>query len=223
MITKHKGFFVLCLILAVLCCFLGKWQLQRYEFKKRLLNNYTERLHAAPKIFPQLLAIEKDLQFQPIKAQGVYLNDLTLFQQKLSEQGQPGYEILTPLRIKNEKKLLLIDRGWVPETCPVTIDTQQQQIITGNIKLLNEYQFILGKNILKSEQGVTVIQRVDMRDISELTHQEFFPFIIVLDRQPPTTVLPERHMAYAVQWFLFALIIIVSFYFFARERGRDEL
>jgi len=183
----------------VLFLILGGWQLHRYEFKKNLL--HTQKI---------------------MVTQGYYLNHLTFFLQNRYYQDQYGIEIITPFKILGDNKLLLVDRGWIKtnnQTIPIS-PIQGKQKITGNIKLLNEPEFILGKVILKQTPTELIIQKIDINALSKATHQLFYPFVLRLDHTQPhgfardwviTTMPPERHMAYAVQWFLMAFVVLIIF------------
>lgn len=223
----RPGFSLLCLFFIVLFCFLGIWQLQRYHYKKNLLATYQQRLTATPQAFSN--AVE---QFQHVVINGHYVNALTLLVQNQFYQGQVGFEVMTPLRIAGDKKLLLVDRGWIPAVQKVNIESvATEQQITGYIKLLNEYRFILGKNILERTQSPMVVQRVDIQEISQITHKLFYPFILRLDATQPngfvrdwviTTVMPERHMAYVVQWFAMAMVLLIAYFCFSCERTQGK-
>jgi surfeit locus 1 family protein len=231
----RMSFFIFCLSFFTLFCALGTWQLHRFEYKKTLLTTYQQRLVSTPKTFLSLAnQPPQSLQFQRIMAQGEFVNDLTMFVQNQVYKNQMGVEVLTPVRLPHSKNLLLIDRGWVPagigQTPPIeTVQGPQQ--ITGYIKLLNEYQFILGKNIFDTRQRPIVMQKIDMTELSQLTHQSFYPFILRMDAKEAhgfvrdwavITLLPQRHLGYAVQWFLLALVTLISFIIFCCERTRES-
>jgi surfeit locus 1 family protein len=229
------GFSLLCLFLFCLCMVLGNWQLHRYSYKKILLTTYQKRLSESPKNFKQLTN-SNDLQFQAIKTSGHYINSLTVLLQNRFYHDEIGYEVLTPLQIPNDKKLLLIDRGWIKkpdnQELPDIRAITKAQEIQGHIKLLNEYQFILGKNILQPNQTPLIAQRLDVNELSRITHQTFYPFIVRLNANPKeennfirdwtiVTVLPARHMAYAVQWFLLALVLFIAYFCFCCEEKKN--
>ncbi|EKD55223.1 MAG: hypothetical protein ACD_60C00024G0023 [uncultured bacterium] len=228
------GFFVLCLFLFILCCLLGVWQLHRYTYKKSVLTSYQERLQGVPLPFARV-ANKKGLQFQSVEVKGEYLNSLTMFIQNSFYHDQLGFEVLTPLKMQNDKKLVLVDRGWVVKpddaSLPHIQNANGYQTIKGYIKLLNEYQFILGENILQPNASPLVMQKMDVDEISRITHQLFYPFILRLNAKEPhgfirdweiTTILPERHRMYAIQWFAFALILLIAYSCFCCERKKDE-
>jgi surfeit locus 1 family protein len=213
---------------------LGTWQLHRYHFKKNLLDTYQQRVNASPVAFASL-NLQGDVQFTRVAVNGEYDNDLIMLVQNRPHEDQMGFEVLTPLKIVGEKKLLLVDRGWVdgkgsqqpPQLNPVL--TEQQ--ITGDIKLQNEYQFILGQNIFAPNARPLVMQKIDVAEISRVTHQEFFPFVLRLSPSAEngfvrdwiiTTVLPQRHMAYAVQWFGMMFALMIAYFCFCCEKVREK-
>lgn len=233
---KFKPVFtLLCLFFFSLFCILGWWQIQRYHFKKTLLSHFQERFRSEPKSFPISSKSLDDLQFQPIKTEGYYQNDKNILIQNQFYQDQIGYEVLTPLQIPGQNKLLLIDRGWIAKTnankIPIIEKISTLQHVTGYIKLTNEYQFILGKNILNPMVLPLVMQKIDFEQIAELTHKTFFPYIVRLSPKAQNgfirdwiiaTILPERHMAYAVQWFALALLLLIAYCCFCFEITSHE-
>ncbi len=227
-------FTLLCLFLFVLCCVLGVWQLHRYHFKKELLATYQKNLTTKPEPFQQINQ-NADVQFQRVVVKGDYLNDLTMLLQDQFHNDQVGYDVITPVRIPGEKKLLLVDRGWVEKPqnsdLPIIAATKGHPPIMGYLKMLGEYQFILGDNILAPTQRPIVMQKIDVNELSRITNQEYFPFILRLDAQASngyvrdwvvTTVMPERHMGYTVQWFALALVLLIAYLCSCCERVTTE-
>jgi len=231
-LTFRLGFFLWCLFFVVVFCLLGVWQSHRYQYKKNLLATYTHRLSGAPVPLLQLKDPIATLQFQHVMVKGEYVNDLTMLIQNQFHQEQLGFNVITPLKIPGEKKLLLVDRGWVPAVqhniAPKISPTRGTQQVSGYIKLINEYQFILGQNILNPTIVPLVIQKVDVNELSQLTHQTYYPFVIRLDDKTAngfirdwsmtTAITPERHLGYAIQWFLMAIVLAIAYICFCCER-----
>jgi surfeit locus 1 family protein len=228
----RAGFLLLSLFFISLFCLLGAWQLHRYHYKTILLLGFEQRQMAAPKPFLELTS-SPFLSFQPVTATGKYINELTMFVQNQFYQGQLGVEVLTPFQITGEQTLLLIDRGWIKKSAQEALPTiervEGEQHLLGDIKLLNEYQFILGKNILQPTQHPLVMQKIVIADIKQWTHHSFYPVIVRLAASQAhgfareqvrviTTVLPERHMAYAIQWFIMAFVLLIAYLCFCCER-----
>jgi surfeit locus 1 family protein len=239
------GFLIFCLVFFVICVSMGVWQLHRYSAKKNLLAQLTHL-----KVSTNIHDVKP---FQKIKIVGTYQNDLNILHHSFRD------EVLTPLKIKGEKKLLLVDRGWVetlrdgaPFETRLSVHPEERaqhasrraqgerqlkkvsgiQQITGDIKFLGGFQMVYGENLI-SRDPIIIIQKIDINDLSRITGQEFFPFIVRLDPKAPhgfkrdwpvpsaTQVTPERHLGYAVQWFSFALILWVGYFFFCLEKKEE--
>src|SRR6185312_3122531 len=80
----------------------------------------------------------------------------------------------------------------------------------------HEYQFILGNNVL-SEDVPIKMQRIDFHDIERVTHHLFYPVVLRLAADQPygflrdwviATVSPERHLGYAIQWWVMAGVLL---------------
>ncbi|MDX1901016.1 MAG: SURF1 family protein [Gammaproteobacteria bacterium] len=204
---------------------LGYWQLCRYQFKKDLLNDSKERLISAP---VALKSVTKNpLEFQHVIVAGRYLNDEIILVQDQFFHHRLGFEVLTVFQIPNESEYLLVDRGWVPVLengqLPVISPVKNEQRLIGHLRTFHEYQFILGKNILNPTVKPLVIQKVDVPELSHVLNKPLYPFILRLDANMPngfarewviTTVLPERHLGYAVQWFLMAIVLLIASIYF---------
>lgn len=225
----RPGIFLFSFFFIILFCNLGIWQLHRSHYKKNLLTTFQQRLTEAPKPFLQIANTinTNELQFQSVKLEGYYLNDLTMFVQNQFYQDQLGYEVLTPVKIDGQQKLLLIDRGWIPANKIHSIDkVLGKQPIVGYIKLINEYQFILGKNIMQPNSLPLILQKINIQDISQNTHRLFYPYILRLTTVQHafirhwiiTTMTPERHMGYAIQWFTMAFVLLLAFLGFSFEK-----
>jgi surfeit locus 1 family protein len=231
LVKFRLSFFMLCLLFFALLCQLGVWQLHRYAFKKEMLAMYQERANAAPKAL-NAMAGNADLQFQRVVVQGSYLAQQSMLVQNRMHDGQMGFEVITPFKIQGENKLLLVNRGWV-KTPPALAqeDLSTTTNVVGVVKLLNEYQFILGKNILQPDAKPLLMQKIDTNEISQLLQQAVYPFVLRLDASAPQgftrdwqalNVNPERHMGYAVQWFLMAAVLLIAYLSFCIEKVEDN-
>jgi surfeit locus 1 family protein len=229
LIQFRLGFFLLWLPVFVLLCQLGVWQLHRYHFKQNMVTLYDARAHAAAIAF-LTVADSADLQFQHVSVQGAYLPADNILVQNQVRAGQVGFEVITPFEIPGQQQLLLVDRGWVRSPAQLTQESLASvQSVSGVIKLLNEYQFILGKNILQPNAKPLVLQKIDTVAIGAALHRTVYPFVLRLDvtaeqgfvrEWAPVNLNPERHLGYAVQWFLMAIVLCGAYISFCIERVR---
>lgn len=229
------GFFLLCLFFFVLFCVLSVWQYQRYHFKKTLVSTYQQRLQAQPESLVDAVHAHKDMQFRQVKVTGQLDNAQTMLIQNRYYKGRMGFEVLTPLQIPGIKKLLLVDRGWIPKEKVSTLSkdlTQTSPELTGYIKLLNEQQFILGKNIYEPNKSPLIMQKIDVVELNHILNKKFFPYIFRLTTSENdgfirdwtiTAVMPERHLGYAIQWLAMALVLAIAYVCFSCERMTHDI
>lgn len=208
---------------------LGIWQLYRYHYKKELQQAASERLVSQP----VALAIVSDhpLEFQRIAVRGSYLNQAVVLMQDQIYQHRLGFEVFTLFKPQHESQYMLVDRGWLPAQeegkLPVIPAVDGEQKLVGYLKTYNAYQFILGKNILYPEARPLVIQKIDFAELSNILKLPLFPFVLRLDKNMPhgftrdwiiSTMPPERHLGYAVQWFSMAIVLLIAASYFCLRR-----
>jgi len=147
-----------------------------------------------------------------------------------------GVEVLTPLRMPGDSRWVLVDRGWAAlpamQVLPVIEPVTGRQMLTGHVKFVGERQFILGDVIPDPLARPLVVQKIDIKAVSQALKRDFYPFVIRLDATAPhgyvrdwsaaslAAIPPERHLGYAVQWFAMALTWLVMGLLFARKTRR---
>jgi len=212
-------FFLFWLCFVALFCALGVWQVARYHEKKQLIDSYQQQLTAIPVAFD---VVKQPKDFQHVSVHGDFLNEDTLFIQNRFYHDRLGYEVLTILKTPQSSQYVLVDRGWVPSVSEKHLPSIEpitgMQNLTGYLKSTEEYQFILGQNILDTHARPLVAQKIDLTELEHIFHHALFPYIVRLDKTAPdgfvrdwviTTVMPERHLGYAVQWFLMAIVLLI--------------
>jgi len=218
------------IIFFILFCMLGNWQLSKYHQKKHLLQAVSRNLYAAPQNFTG-----KFEPFLHVKIRGRYLDHDTVLLQNRLNHGKSGADVLTPFQPTGDNRVILVNRGW---TSNLKIpETQSGHEIRGYLTPVLGYQFILGKNILYPDQKPLKIQRMDMSEISRMLGKDFYPFILRLAAAEPngflrefsfesvTAVSPERHLGYAIQWYLMAVVLLVAcvvYYRKDRKMGKNK-
>jgi surfeit locus 1 family protein len=96
---------------------LGTWQVQRRAWKLDLIARVEQRVHAAPVAvpapgqWPQIDAA--GYEYQPVKAQGIWLSRQSVLAKALTEDGA-GFWVMTPLQ-QADGTQILVNRGFTPE------------------------------------------------------------------------------------------------------------
>lgn len=226
------GFSIVALLVFWLLVSLGFWQLHRYHDKQVILKAYHVGLHTAPLTLVELEK-QENKAFQRLDIQGRYLNDKTILLDNRWHEHQLGYEILTPVKIAGENKALLVNRGWVPApaertTLPSVLPAQPVGDILGYVHVVNPNTFILGKNISDPTQRPLRIQKIDIQELQKIMGVKLYPFVLRLDSKQSNgfvrqwavvNVMPERHLGYAVQWFVMSFVLVLAFLGFSWRKG----
>jgi len=142
-----------------------------------------------------------------------------------TNNGNPGYEVLTPLD-RPDGRIVLVDRGWVPFTGSrarlpaVDLDVHGPVTVAGRSDDLPAGGLALGRAPPPAEgTWPKVTSYPTMSELSTaLGGRRLEPRIVLLDpREPngyvrewrPPGMQPVRHWSYAIQWWCFAAVTIV--------------
>jgi surfeit locus 1 family protein len=204
---------------------LGIWQLDRAEEKQGL----SERYEAGRQTTLDLRAATAAAvtQYQHVRARGSY--DPTrqiLLDNMPSQHGQPGYRVITPFELEGGGTLL-VDRGWVQmgttrkDLPAIQVGSQSRQI-AGRYDALPRAGIEL--DVVKLDATAPwprVMNYPQRRDIESALDKPVLPGLVLLDAQQADGYErewqtrfqfgPERHLAYAVQWFGLATAAIVIY------------
>jgi surfeit locus 1 family protein len=201
---------------------LGMWQLSRAREKTALLAAYTARTQQAP-LKSELLTQSGDWRFYRASLHGEYDNQHTILLDNKIQEGKIGYEVYTPFKADGVAQPILIDRGFIslgvsrrilPTVAPITGKVS----IVGMLNLPPTY--VAFGQIYESNQLVWPL-RVEYIQFNELMHfvgALHTPYLLQLAQDNPgayqvkwqiVTMSPEKHQGYAVQWFAFALTLLI--------------
>jgi surfeit locus 1 family protein len=207
-----------------ICIGAGIWQLDRAEQKRQIFDAF-ESGSGAP-VRNQLVANEAadEAIYQRFFIRGRYDGEHQVFIDNMISDGRNGYQILTPLRTGDEA--ILINRGWVPANPDrsilpdIAVDDRPRQI-TGRLSRLPRPGLRLDPP--KTTADSAWPRRLLFPRASELTSQIGYvvsDYQLLLDPDisdgfvrdwSPKLMSPEKHLAYAIQWFLLALTLLVIF------------
>jgi surfeit locus 1 family protein len=221
--------------LAVVIMFaLGVWQLQRADEKKQRLIAIDQAARSAPLSLNAALALNEDARDFPVYFKGQADAEHYFLLDNRIQHGQVGYEVL--LVVDAESGAVLVNYGWIAAPA-LRADLPMVAIPAGE----QEYQGMLSipfKNSLVNEtalfdqQWPKVVQQVDINLMAQHYQQKLMPFVILLDEQDnigfvrnwqAVVMPPEKHLAYAIQWFLLAFAAITIFIIAQRRKINREV
>ncbi len=201
---------------------LGCWQLSRAHQKKILLDAFLKRTKQIP-LNINTLHSSDDLRFYRAHLQGYFDNQHTFLLDNKIAQGKIGYEVYTPFKPDHLAITLLIDRGFVPmgqsrRILPLIPSIVGHVDITGMLNIPPRY-FAWGE--MKESTQITWPLRIEfihLPEMSTVLNTPLFPYLLSLAPQDPhafpiewqiVTMGPEKHTGYAIQWFAFALTLLI--------------
>lgn len=230
---------VFTLAFAPLLYWLGLWQLDREQEKTQLQHDYDLRTLAPAIPLDTIDWQREDLSFLKVSATGWFENAKVYLLDNKIHEGHVGYELINPF-VTEAGQTVLINRGWIAQGAsrsqlPPIPFVEGLVEIQGSIYVPLEDAFLLNT---AEENGVTegpkVIQSIQLDSLSNDLAKKLAPYTVrLLDNSPgveqvnwqAVNMLPEKHRAYAVQWFamLFALLVMFTYFGFKNPRlNRDR-
>ncbi|PPL15705.1 hypothetical protein UN63_11790 [Oceanisphaera arctica] len=209
-IGKSGGLLALTGVMTLLMITMGVWQLSRADEKRLLLQEWQQRRDIS-------LALNEALSMQipfgyRLEVSGVYLAGGDLFLDNQIESGRAGYRLIRPLQTRYG--LLAVDTGWWPadpdrRKLPPIPPQEEPVQLSGNIIRPYVPPLSLGEELF--EPRLRRVSGLEQTRIEQIWGQQALPFVLKLgaekDDWQPVVMGPERHIGYAVQWFVMTLAI----------------
>ncbi|MFZ9948374.1 MAG: SURF1 family protein [Gemmobacter sp.] len=188
---------------------LGIWQVQRLEWKGRILSDIAARIEAAPAPLPARPDAEAD-RYLPVAVEGAF--DGAALAILISVKGEgPGFRLVAAFETAQGRRVL-VDRGFIPEalraaTPPATGPAR----IEGNLHWPDEVDSYTPPP--DAARGIWFAR--DLPAMAEALGTE--PVLIVARRAEPadaavrplpldTATIPNNHLQYAITWFSLAAV-----------------
>lgn len=223
-----------------LLLWLGLWQLDREHEKMTMQAD-----HAARSLAPSLKVGDvdwgsADLAYVRINAAGQYDNERSFLLDNRIFQGRAGYEVLSPFTTSDGIHLL-INRGWIEagrtrNELPAIETVSGVVRIEGTIYVPLEEPFLLSDvQEVHGTEWPRVIQSIKIDEMASQLGLQLLPYSVRLasgsagieqDNWPTVNMQPEKHRAYAVQWFTMAAALLMMYLYFgfkhpASRRNRE--
>ncbi|HSF26576.1 MAG TPA: SURF1 family protein [Actinomycetes bacterium] len=233
---RWLGLLVLCLLLATVCVRLGFWQLHRFEDHRAANQRVTQQISADPVPLQTLLPVGRSVgpaqEWRRVTASGEYDVTRQLLVRQRPLNGANGYHVLTPL-VLADGSALIIDRGWVPAGASATTSPAVPAPPDGQVTVTARLRPSETGPLQQAGLPPGQIRRIAVAEIAadlpypvadgyaELVGQTPAPAqeLSSLPLEQKSTAL---NLAYAVQWWLFAAIIVGGWYFLGRREALDE-
>jgi len=197
---------------------LGRWQLDRAEQKRVLFEGFDSGAGAAQALPPSFEPVER---YQRVTVSGRYDAARQFLLDNMSHEGQPGFQVLTPL-VLDDGRVVIVNRGFVAfgsasrnDRPPIEVGDGPRRV-TGRADSLPRPAVELDPGIQAGWPRVVSFPRSE--DLAAALGARVHPQVVLLDAGEPDGFLrawtapglpPDRHVGYAVQWFGFAVTVAV--------------
>lgn len=214
---------------------LGNWQLDRLAQRRAANDRLREQLAAEPvnlndpALDVETLATMAD-RAAAVKGEFDFSQQLWLKLQNYG--GQAGGHLVAPLHIAGREEAVLVDRGWLPyaDVDPARwgqYDEPGQVTVTGVIQPSDA-----SERATAPEGDSREWFRLDVEAIGERLPYDVLPVYLLqtdpdggsppLREQPEVDLSEGPHLSYAIQWFAFALMLGVGYFFYVRREQKRE-
>lgn len=221
--------FSLCLVVVGVVAFvgLGFWQLERAAFKDGLIKQ--KAISVDSKFLDNaelalLIGGQQDARYLKVDLRGEHKNDLIILQNKMYNAVQ-GYFVYTPLFLTGEQSAVLVNWGWR--------ELEQNREFIDHI-FWNRDQHIKG-TLDRTVSGIAVAEEqyvsspyllatLNYDELSKALGYTVYPYEVRVSQDSADgfvrdwamsaqgTMPPEKHRAYAFQWFALALTALILFF-----------
>ncbi len=211
---------------------LGRWQWHRAQQKRALATAFTAGGAATGTLDNRGTAALP--RYATLSVQGRYDGAHQFLLDNMSHGGNPGYEVLTPLRLA-DGRIVIVNRGWVPLTLSrrqlpdIALAAAGEQSTVGRLDELPVAGIALG-HVPPASSGPwpRLTSFPTTTDLAAALGQPLQPRQLLLNADEPHGYLrdwhpgglsPERHLSYALQWWAFAALALGLYVLLNRRQG----
>ena len=215
------------IIFAVLFFSLGIWQIERGQAKTQIMSEFENKLTKDP-----FYLNAESKKWDRVSVSGKWENKKQLLIDNVIHQGIAGYKVLTPLRIDETNKLILVDRGWIKQNkfrdqLPDIQIPDDFESVSGTLEQ-PELGLVLSDELI-SNNWPKISQTKNVEVISKAYTEEIFPMILLADpllknsleyiKITPTNMTPIKHYGYSSQWFLMFIVLCFMYIWYGLSRN----
>ena len=214
-------------IFAVVFFSLGIWQIERGQTKTQIMSEFENKLTKEP-----IYLNAESKKWDRVLVSGKWENKKQLLIDNVIHQGIAGYKVLTPLRIDETNKLILVDRGWIKQNkfrdqLPDIQIPDDFESVSGTLEQ-PELGLVLSDELI-SNNWPKISQTKNVKVISKAYKEEIFPMILLADpllknsleyiKITPTNMTPIKHYGYSSQWFLMFIVLCFMYIWYGLSRN----
>lgn len=211
---RRIGFILFTVAVLVTLVKLGLWQMSRAQEKETLSSALKYR---SEQMYYSLASLPSDPRWYSLTLHGVFDHSKAVLLDNQLYRGRPGYHVLYPFVADQE--WVLVNLGWIAapayrDQIPVLPEHHGELRISGVIAPPSQLLELKTESL--GPDWPLRVQNLHIEPLGEKMGLPLKPWILQIDSDNPialqqtwTPVVmgPQKHYAYAVQWFLLALAV----------------
>ena len=211
---------------------LGFWQLSRAVEKSALLQTYAERRAAEPMASTEL-QYATDPAFRRVRLHGQFDAEHSLLLDNSQRNGRVGVELLQPFHDQASGLWLLVNRGWLPwperrtppqfktPTEAVSLDAWVYVSPGATFQLHADPATLTWPKLITAVEPDKLWTALSREGFAYELRAETGPAIYQAD-WPVVAMGPEKHIAYAVQWFAMAIALFGLYFYLGWHNAKEK-
>lgn len=215
---------------------LGLWQSTRAVEKEQRLTRieaFQNKQALTIDELNQLIANNENINDIPLTLTGSFDNEHAFLIDNQTHKGRLGYRVVQVMEYGSSA--VLVNLGWIEgfidrSKLPAFDLIEGVKTIKGNVRLI-EKGIVLGDKNFQEISWPLRVQQIELDKFSLILGQKLLPFVLYLDKTEvigfeknwrPIVMPPEKHRAYAFQWFSLAtawmiLMLCASIWFYRNK------
>jgi cytochrome oxidase assembly protein ShyY1 len=215
---------------------LGFWQSDRALEKEQRQQRISELSQQQALTLTQVLALRDlpdGINDLPIELDGVFVEDKVFLLDNQPDEGRLGYRVYQVMTTNDYA--VLVNLGWVQgsidrNVLPAVTAMTGQYVITGHVREVEVGMQLQAQNLANPSWPLRV-QQIELDKFSPLITKKLLPFVVYLDKTEAIgykknwqaiVMPPEKHRAYAFQWFSLALAWISLMIWAAIKMSKNQ-
>ena len=218
---------------------LGVWQSSRALEKEQRLDRMVSLQQQNSLSLPKVLALKKSntqinyINDFPVTVDGKFLPDIVFLLDNQVNKNSLGYRVYQVAQ--SGEHAILVNLGWIQgsinrQEIPIVRALVGQFQFEGHIRFIDQ-GIMLTEQKFESNQWPLRVQQIELDKFSTLIGLQLLPFVVYLDENEPLgfeknwkpiVMPPEKHRAYAFQWYSLAVAWLSLMIWASYRFGQDN-
>lgn len=211
---RRIGFILFTVAVLVTLVKLGLWQMSRAQEKKTL---HSALKYRSEQMYYSLASLPTDPRWYSLTLRGEFDHSKAVLLDNQTYRGQVGYHVLYPFAA--EQGWVLVNLGWIAapayrEQIPVLPEHHGELKISGVIAPPSALLELKAEPL--GADWPLRVQNLHLEQLGSVMERPLKPWILQIDPDnpvalqqtwTPVVIGPQKHYAYAAQWFLLAVAV----------------